>query len=99
MQIKSDIEIENIKRMSEIAEVYEITRQGEKSARYHRVIIMLCDRFPKNEELLQYKIQSLNRLDKSYKSLETTDELLDLNPNSMAALINIARHIKEGLDV
>ena len=94
MRVKSNIEIENIKRMSEIAEVYEITKQNEKSRKYHKNIIKICDKFPKNEKLLQYKIHSLNRLNKPYKSLETTNELLNLNPDNMAALFNIAKHIQ-----
>lgn len=99
MKLKSNIEIEDINRLSEIAEVYEITKQSEKSARYHKNIIKLCDKFPKNEKILQYKMKSLNCLNKPYKSLETTDELLSLNPNNMEALFNIARHMKEALDV
>ena len=94
MQDKSNIDFENIRRMNEIAEVYEITGQDKKAERYHKNIIKICDKFPKNEKLLQYKIHSLNRLNKPYKSLETTNELLNLNPNNLAALFNIAKHIK-----
>jgi tetratricopeptide (TPR) repeat protein len=94
MRVKSNIELENVKRMSEIAEVYEITKQNEKSLKYHKNIIKICDKFPKNEKFLQYKMHSLNRLNKPYKSLETTNELLNLNPNNLAALFNIAKHIK-----
>ncbi len=95
MQVKSNIDIENIRRMSEIAEIYEITKQYEKSKKYHENILEICDAYPKNEEILQYKIQSLNYLNKSYKSLETTNELLNLNPNNITALFNIVRYLKE----
>jgi hypothetical protein len=96
MQDKSNIDFENIRRMNEIAEVYEITGQDKKAEKYHRNIIRLCDRHPKNEKLLQCKIHSLNQLEKPYKSLETTDELLNLNPHNLMALFNIIRYLKEG---
>lgn len=99
MQNKNEINLENIRRMNEIANIYEATRQTEKSEKYHKSIIKICDENPKNEKLLQYKIHSLNCLNKPYKSLETTEELLDLNPYNMMALLNLARFIKGGLNV
>ena len=95
MQDKSNIDFENIRRMNEIAQVYEMTKQNKKAENYHRNIIKLCDRHPKNEMMLQYKIHSLNQLNKSYKSLETTNELLNLNPNNIIALVNILKYLKE----
>lgn len=94
MKIKSNIEIEDIIRLIKIAEVYSITNQNEKSERYLKNIIQICDRFPKNEKMLQFKIHTLNLLNKPYKSLETTNELLNLNPYSLAALFNIAAHMR-----
>ncbi|WP_405264948.1 hypothetical protein [Methanobrevibacter sp.] len=95
MQDKSNIDFENIRRMNEIAQVYEMTKQNKKAENYHRNIIKLCDRHPKNEMMLQYKIHSLNQLNKPYKSLETTNELLNLNPNNIIALVNILKYLKE----
>ncbi|WP_305514846.1 hypothetical protein [Methanobrevibacter sp. V14] len=51
MQIKSNIIINDITRMSEIAKLYSITNQNEKSRKYHKNIINLCDKFPKNEAM------------------------------------------------
>ena len=90
MQDKSNVDIGNIARMSEIAEVYKITNQSKKSQKYHKSIIHICDKYPRNEKILQYKIRSLNQLNKTYKSLETTNELLNLNPQNIPALFNIA---------
>ena len=95
MQDKSNIDFENIVRMNEIAQVYEMTKQNKKAENYHRNIVKLCDRHPKNERMLQYKIHSLNQLNKPYKSLETTNELLNLNPNNLIALVNILKYLKE----
>jgi predicted Zn-dependent protease len=95
MENKTSVTYENVKRMNEIAQIYEATRQSKKSERYHRAIIRLCDKHPKNEKLLQYKIHSLNQLNKSYKSLEATKELLNLNPNNPIALLNVIRYLKE----
>lgn len=99
MENKSNTQFENIQRMREIAQVYEITKQNEKSEKYHKNIVKMCDRYPKNERMLQYKIHSLNSLKKSYKSLETTTELLKLNPKNIIALLNIAIHLNRGLNV
>ena len=99
MQVKSNIDFENIVRMREIAEIYKITNQNDKYEKYHRHIIRICDRTPKDEKILQYKIHSLNCLGKHYKSLETTNELLNINPYNMGALLNIIKHMKEGLNV
>ena len=94
MEIKSNIEIDDITRMLEIAEVYNITNQNKQSERYLKNIIKLCDKFPKDEEMLQFKIHTLNLLDKPYKSLETTNELLNINPYNLPALFNIAAHMR-----
>ena len=99
MENKTDVNIENIRRMHEIARIYEATGQMEKSEMYHRAILNLCDETPKSETTLQYKIHSLNCLNKPYKSLETTGELLTLNPNNLMALINIANFLKGKSDV
>lgn len=81
--------------MKEIADIYNATRQYGKSEKYHKNIIEICEKHPKNEMMLIMKINSLNYLKKSYKSLETTNELLNLNPYNINALINIANHINE----
>ena len=95
MQCKSNNDLENILRMKEIADIYNATRQYGKSEKYHKNIIEICEKHPKNEMMLIMKINSLNYLKKSYKSLETTNELLNLNPYNINALINIANHINE----
>lgn len=99
MQIKSNIDFEDITRMSEIAEIYRLTKQNEKYEKYHMNIVKICDRLPKDEKILQYKIHSLNCLGKAYKSLETTHELLSINPYNIGALLNIMKHMHEGLHV
>ena len=93
MEIKNDFEIENIRRMTQIAEVYEITKQHDKSEKYHKIIIRICEKYPKNERMLAFKIHSLNSLKKPFKALETTNELLNLNPYNMAALLNLADYL------
>lgn len=95
MQNKRKTHIENIIRLREIANIYTLTKQHEKSEKYHKIILRLCDKCPKTEEMLIFKIHSLNYLNKPYKSLETTDELLNLNPYNMNALLNIACFLKE----
>ena len=94
MEIKSNIDLDDMYRMIEIAELYGITNQKEKSEKYLKNIIRICDEFPKDEEMLQFKIHSLNLLNKPYKSLETTNELLNLNPYNLSALFNIAAHLR-----
>ena len=95
MQSKSNIDARNIIRMREIAEIYALTKQTQKSERYHKIIILICEGYPKNEMMLIFKLESLNCLKRTYKSLETTNDLLNLNPYNSAALINIANHLKE----
>ena len=94
MEIKSNIDLDDMYRMIEIAELYGITNQKEKSEKYLKNIIRICDEFPKDEEMLQFKIHSLNLLNKPYNSLETTNELLNLNPYNLPALFNIAAHLR-----
>ncbi|MDO5814970.1 MAG: hypothetical protein Q4Q18_04975 [Methanobrevibacter sp.] len=94
MQDKSNIDIENIIRMKEIARVYNLTKQKKKAAKYHKTIIKICDKYPKDEKMLELKIHSLNCLDKPYKSLENTNRLLYINPYNIPALINIAAHLR-----
>lgn len=95
MQYKSNNDFENIVRMKEIADIYHVTKQSEKSEKYHKCIIEICEKYPKNEKILTFKLISLNYLKKSYKSLETTNELLNINPNNIDAIINIAEYLME----
>lgn len=94
MQSKSNINMEDISRMIEIAEIYSITNQKEKSEEYLKNVVLICDESPKNEDMLQLKMHSLNLLNKPYKSLETTNELLNLNPYNISALFNIAAYLR-----
>lgn len=94
MRNEINININDICRMIEIAEVYSITNQKEKSEKYLKSIIRICDKFPKDERMLQLKMHSLNLLNKPYKSLETTNELLNLNPYNISALFNIAAYLR-----
>ena len=96
MENKISADIENIIRLREIANIYNLTNQKEKCEKYHKAIIRLCDRHPKCEKTLIFKMHSLNYLNKTYKSLEITNELLNIDPYNMNALINIARILKEG---
>ena len=48
MQVKSNIDFENITRMKEIADIYKLTNQKEKYEKYHKNIISICDRLPKS---------------------------------------------------
>ena len=93
MQSQNNIELENIKRMREIANLYSITGQKEKSKNYHEKIVELCNEKSNDEEILILKIQSLNYLNKRYKSLETTKNLLKINPKNMRGLINIITYL------
>lgn len=99
MQVKSNNDIENIIRMREIAHIYALTNQRKKSEMYHENIIKITSRYPNDEKMLTLKMESLNQLNRKYKSLQATEKLLDLNPYSIAALINITRHMKEEEDV
>lgn len=94
MQIKSNIDVEDISRMMKIAEVYSITNQKEKSEKYLKNILLICDKYPKNEKILQFKIYSLTLLNKPYKSLEATNELLNINPYNIPALIYLATYLR-----
>lgn len=94
MRNKKSVDVKNILRLREIANIYSITKQEEKSKKYHNAIIKLCERYPKSEMMLIFKMQSLNYLNKTYKSLETTNELLNINPYNMNALLNIACFLK-----
>lgn len=95
MQNKINADIENIIRLRQIANIYNLTNQEDKSKKYHKAIIKICDRHPKSEKTLIFKMHSLNYLNKTYKSLEITNELLNINPYNMNALLNIACILNE----
>lgn len=63
----------------------------EKS--YHEKIIRICDRHPKDEEMLLVKAKSLKSLKKTYKFLECMDEILKINPYSITALVEMAKYL------
>ena len=95
MKSKVNIDLENIIRLREIADIYALTKQTKKSEKYHESIIEICENYPKDEKILTYKLESLNFLKKAYKSLETSQELLTINPKNIDALLNIATRLKE----
>lgn len=95
MQIINKNDIENIKRMQEIVKLYKITKQYYKCEKYYKTIIEICDKYPQNEKALTMKMQSLSQLNKNYKSLQTTNTLLNINPKNLDGLVNLSKYIKE----
>ena len=93
MQTKSKIDIKNIERMKEIAHIHKKTGQQEQSLKYHKLIVELCNHYPADEKILSLKIDSLNRLNKGFKSLETTKKLLKINPKNKIGLFNLIHYI------
>jgi len=93
MQSKILIDMENICRLREIAETYHQSGQIEKSEKYHEIIIEICNKYPKNEQMMTLKMLSLIYLKKEYKSLEITNEILHLNPSNAYALSNIVNYL------
>ena len=68
--------------------------QYEDNIDYEK-IIRICDRHPKDEEMLVIKAESLKRLNRTYKFLECIEAILKINPNSIKALIEMARYLGE----
>ncbi|MBQ9159757.1 MAG: hypothetical protein IJ122_00350 [Methanobrevibacter sp.] len=78
-----------------IASINNKLKRQKKYRKTHEKIIEICNRYPHNEKMLFYKIQSLRNLNKSYKSLECIEDLLKINPHNRPALFIIA-NIYEG---
>ena len=93
MENESNIDIKNIIRMKEIANIYKLTGQEEKSIKYHENIIELSNKSLQIEEILYFKINSLNQFKLSYKSLETIKTLLNKNPKDIIGLFEIATYL------
>ena len=62
----------------------------DNEKRYHKKIISICDNYPRDEEMLILKAESLKYLKKSYKLLECLESILKINPNNNYALYEIA---------
>ncbi len=78
-----------------IANINNRLKRQNKYRKNHEKIIEICNKYPHNEKMLFYKIQSLRNLNKSYKSLECIEDLLKINPHNRPALFIIA-NIYEG---
>ena len=77
-----------------IAKITHKLKKYDKNQKYYEKIIEICNKYPKNEEMLVFKIKSLKRLNKPYKSLECIENLLKVNPYNQAALFMIAKSYK-----
>ena len=77
-----------------IAKINHKLKKYNKTQKYYEKIIEICNKYPKNENMLLFKIKSLKRLNKTYKSLENIENLLKINPYNKAALFMIANSYK-----
>ena len=99
MRNKVNINFEDMHHMREIAQIYKIINNKEKSKQYHENIVKICDQYTKKEKMLECKIRLLKPLEKPCKPLKTTAELPNLNPENMILLPNIETYLKEVADV
>lgn len=73
-----------------IAEIKEKFRKHDKNRKIYEKIIEICNKHPKNEKMLIFKIKSLKKLNRTYRSLECIGNLLEINPHNLPALLMIA---------
>lgn len=77
-----------------IGEIYLKMGYYETSREYHEKIIEICEKYPKSEDMLLLKIDSLTKLKKKYKSIECAGELLKINPYNTNALLKLSQYLK-----
>ncbi|MBQ2636784.1 MAG: hypothetical protein IJG09_08845 [Methanobrevibacter sp.] len=102
MQFKSNIYVKiiNKKDLIKISTLFKIARINHKlknhsqSQKNYEKIIEICNKYPFSEDMLLLKILSLKKLNKSYKTLESIENLLKINPHNRPALFLIANIYK-----
>lgn len=77
-----------------IAKIKAKLKRQNKNHKYYEKIIEICNKYPKNENMLLFKIKSLKKLNRSYRSLECIENLLKVNPYNQPALFMIAKVYK-----
>ena len=69
-------------------------KKHDKNNKHYEKIIEICNKYPQNENMLLFKIKSLKKLNRPYRSLECIENLLKINPYSRPALFMIANIYK-----
>lgn len=73
-----------------IAKIKDRLKKHDKNRKIYEKIIEICNKYPKNENMLIFKIKSLKKLNRTYRSLECIENLLEINPYNRPALLMIA---------
>ena len=73
-----------------IAKIRTKLKRQNKNHQYYEKIIEILNKYPKNENMLVFKIKSLKKLNRTYRSLECIENLLKVNPYNQPALFMIA---------
>lgn len=84
-------DMQNVVMLFEYAKKHQINGQTQKSEIYFEKIIEICDRYPKNEDMLFFKIKSLKNMKRTYKAIECIEQLLQVNPYNTYAINEIAK--------
>lgn len=77
-----------------IAEINQKLKKQDKTYKYYEKIIEICNKYPKNENMILFKIQTLKKLNRPYRRLECIENLLKINPYNKTALFIIANSYK-----
>jgi hypothetical protein len=90
MRFKSNIDL---KITIDYMKILSLSNFSKNNAHAHAKIVEICDRHPKNEKMMFFKIRSLKKLNKTYKTIEAIDELIKINPYNKKILFEIAKLI------
>ena len=94
MKLEKNIDKGKIILFKIIGRIHLKTGDSETSDEYHEKIIGICEKYPKSEDMLLSKINSLKILKREYKSIECAGELLKVNPYNTNALFKLSRYLK-----
>lgn len=90
---KNDFSRKDLMKVIALFKIAKINHKLEKHNKtkiYYEKIIEICNKYPKNESMLLFKIKSLKRLNRPYRTLECIENLFKINPYNQPALFMMA---------
>lgn len=104
MEYKSNIDENMLKEKNSLSKkdlikviaLFKIAKINHKLEKHNKTricyekIIEICNKYPKNENMLLFKIKSLKKLNRPYRTLECIENLFKINPYNQPALLMMA---------
>lgn len=89
---------DNVELLNNLAQIYSLLGDKQKAIGYNELLLKNCNellKYEKSKELLIFKANALNSMDKDNELNDVLDELLKIDPENIIALYHKSHHLEK----